>query len=173
MRETALVVPVPEAEPIVGEWRRRYDPTARRGVPAHITLLFPFAPPSEVDANVDALREVFAAIAVFDFALAAVGRFPRTAYLRPEPENALLALIDALMRRWPQFPPHGGRFDSVIPHLTVADGVSADVLDVVEQALSPRLPIACRADAAWLLRSDAQGRWSCACVFPFAQAATA
>ena len=42
--ETALVVLVPEAEAIVGRLRQRYDPSAAVGMPAHITINYPFLP---------------------------------------------------------------------------------------------------------------------------------
>ena len=47
--ESALVVLVPEAESLVKPFRDRYDPAAAAGVPAHITLLYPFKHPDEVD----------------------------------------------------------------------------------------------------------------------------
>lgn len=40
--ESALVVLVPEAEALVKSFRDRHDPSAAAGVPAHITLLYPF-----------------------------------------------------------------------------------------------------------------------------------
>jgi hypothetical protein len=43
--ESALVVVVPEAEAAVNAHRRRLDPAAAWGVPAHVTVLYPFAPP--------------------------------------------------------------------------------------------------------------------------------
>ena len=43
--ESALLVPVPEAEPFVQRHRFRHDSVALRGVPAHITVLFPFVAP--------------------------------------------------------------------------------------------------------------------------------
>ena len=39
---TALVIAVPEAEPVVGRLRSLYDEADTTGVPAHVTLLFPF-----------------------------------------------------------------------------------------------------------------------------------
>ena len=39
---TALVIAVPEAEPLVGPARSRYDLADKTGIPAHITILFPF-----------------------------------------------------------------------------------------------------------------------------------
>ena len=46
-RRTALIVEVPEAEPAVGALRLEHDRSAARGVPAHITILFPFADAAE------------------------------------------------------------------------------------------------------------------------------
>jgi hypothetical protein len=73
-------------------------------------------------------------------------------------------------RRWwprPEFPPYGGAFSAVIPHLTVADHVSLEVLDLVDRSVARHLPIHCRATAAWLMCSDEHGVWSRHEVFPF------
>ena len=50
--ESALVALVPEAECLVKTFRDRYDPSAALGVPAHITLLYPFKPADQIDAVV-------------------------------------------------------------------------------------------------------------------------
>ena len=102
---TALVVVVPEAEPLVGRLREQYDhPRARLGVPAHVTLLFPFGD------DADGLEELFAAAAPFDFSLARTARFAEQPilYLAPEPAEAFVRLIEALIARYPEFPPYGG-----------------------------------------------------------------
>jgi hypothetical protein len=49
MAESAFAVSVPEAERYVGALRDRFDPTAKLGAPAHITLLYPFRFGSEAD----------------------------------------------------------------------------------------------------------------------------
>ena len=49
--ESALVVLVPEAEAIVGRLRQRYDPSAAVGMPAHITLNYPFLPGEPADTE--------------------------------------------------------------------------------------------------------------------------
>ena len=43
--ESALVVLVPEAEGVVKPFRDLHDPSAAAGMPAHITLLYPFKHP--------------------------------------------------------------------------------------------------------------------------------
>jgi hypothetical protein len=50
--ESTLVVVVPEAEALVGSFRDLYDPVAAAGVPAHITVLYPFKSPDEVNETV-------------------------------------------------------------------------------------------------------------------------
>ena len=43
-----MLVVVAEAEPVVAQLRLRLYPVARLGVPAHVTVLFPFMPASEL-----------------------------------------------------------------------------------------------------------------------------
>jgi hypothetical protein len=50
---SALIVTVPETEPLVHEWRLRYD-NASLGIPAHITLIFPFVPTDDVSPELSA-----------------------------------------------------------------------------------------------------------------------
>ena len=46
--ESALLLLVPVAEAAVGAQRARLDSSARDGVPAHVTVLYPFLPPAEI-----------------------------------------------------------------------------------------------------------------------------
>ena len=66
---TALLIAVPEAEPVVGPLRARYDDAEVNGIPAHVTLLFPFGD------REDGLEELFARFEPFEFALARVERW--------------------------------------------------------------------------------------------------
>jgi len=141
MSRSALVVLVPEAEPMVGALRERFDPSAQAGVPAHVTVLFPFVPPEQwsdevMEAVADAIRGVHA----FDFKLAKVGRFPATAYLVPEPAAPFIALTQRVAERFPGHAPYGGLHADIVPHLTVADrdvgnaAVAATALDALLHA---------------------------------------
>ena len=65
--ESALVVLIPEAEVAVGSLRQRFDPSAALGLPAHVTILYPFKPPAELTLDViDQLAELFARVPPFD-----------------------------------------------------------------------------------------------------------
>jgi SAM-dependent methyltransferase len=138
---SALYVAVDEAEPVVGELRRRWDP-AGLAVAAHVTVLFPFLAPAAIDAGVEAhLDEIVAAVPAFEVEFARVGRFPNVVWLAPDPAAPFARLTDAVAARWPDHPPYGGAFDEVVHHLTVADGAPASVLDALEAALPASLPV--------------------------------
>lgn len=122
MSQSALLVLVPEAERWVADLRALHDPVASLGVPAHITLLFPFLPPEAIgDRERSALAGLFGSVASFAFRLNRMGRFPQTVYLEPEPAGPFVALTAALAKAFPSCPPYGGQFGEVVPHLTISD----------------------------------------------------
>jgi hypothetical protein len=157
---TALVIGVPEAEPLVSRWRGLFDPSAAAGVPAHVTVLAPFLDRDRIGAGeLAALRGLFAACPVFDVTFPRCARFPGVLYLAPEPAGPFRALTEAVTGRWPEAPPYSGRFPGVIPHLTVAYSDSHGVLDRVEAGLASGLPARARISSAQLLAAG-QGRWA-------------
>jgi len=160
--ESAFVVRVPEAEPHVSHWRGQFDPAARVGMPAHITLLFPFASPQRIDtAMVEQARKVVAGVRAFAFGLVGIGRFPDALYLVPEPSGPFVELTERLVRQFPEFPPYGGQYRGVVPHLTVARGNELEhsrAEAALRSALSTRGGIACSATEV-VLMENASGAW--------------
>ena len=159
MPRSGLIVLVPEAEPLVHEWRLRYD-NAELGIPAHVTLIFPFVPAEEIGEElVDELRELFAAEPAFSFTLTRVARFSDVAWLAPDPSDPFRRLTDLIFSRYPDYPPYEGIHEEVLPLLTVAVGDAA-LQDEVEAALTPHLPIGAPAGEVTLLVEDESGHWS-------------
>lgn len=158
--ESAIIMPVAEVEPIVSQLRLQYDKSAALGVPAHITLLFPFYPSQKAEGQLEKLAEFFNSIPSFEFSFVEVRRFPRAAYLHPDQTERFIGIINRLVQKWPDCKPYGGAFPDVVPHLTVADQVNVDVLNTVQASIRDRLPIPCFAAEAWLLFSDDRGFWS-------------
>lgn len=159
-RESALVVVVPEAEQLVGALRLAYDSSAARGVPAHITLLYPFVAPERLDdAHLADLRAFFASVAPFAYTLARCGRFPHVLYLAPEPAQPFVQITQALAQRYPDNPPYGGAFADVIPHLTVAESDDTSLLDRIAADLDGFAPLMLRAEVVTLMVEGSDGRW--------------
>jgi len=161
--DTALLVPVPELDPLVARW---LPESTVEGVDAHLTVLVPFLPESRVDEGVlGELRRIFAGHEAFDLAFPRVGRFPGTLYLAPEPTLPLLALTAAVYERWPECPPYEGRFADVVPHLTVVHEKGAEVFEEARMALEPLLPVFARVTDVELLCFDGR-RWNLRERFP-------
>jgi 2'-5' RNA ligase len=166
--ESALVVPVREAEPFLKDLRARFDPAAPAGMPAHVTVLYPFVEPETLDeSTLEDLAAIFSGVTPFPFTLSNVSRFPEVVYLAPDPTDRFSRLTAAIATRWPEAPPYEGVFDDVVPHLTVAHTSDAMVIEEIRRSLEPALPIACTARQAWLMIGH-DGGWSLQHRFPFA-----
>jgi 2'-5' RNA ligase len=155
-----VLVHVPEAEPVVGEWRLKHTYDAPLGIPAHVTLLFPFLSADELSAEVEErLARVLGAAEPFDVTFARTARFPEGLYLQPEPSEPLSALTRAIAAEWPEHPPYEGAHEIVIPHLTVAEGDAEELLQRIESDVEPKLPVHKHVSEAQLFAEDEAGRW--------------
>ena len=149
---TALIVKGPEAEPLVRNWRRQFDTTAAAGVPAHVTVLYPFLDRRAIDASViGELQAILAEHRAFDVQFLQCRRFPDALYLAPVPDTQLRALTESIANRWPEAQPYRGQFAEVVPHLTAAHGQEPRVFDKIESELSQRLPITAHVSSVQLL----------------------
>ncbi|HUG47618.1 MAG TPA: 2'-5' RNA ligase family protein [Candidatus Limnocylindria bacterium] len=149
--EGAIIVPV-ELPVAVRRLRDRMDHAAALGVPAHVTLLFPFVPPDQLD---DEGRRKLAGIVAreqaFPFSLARVGRWPDVVYLAPEPDEPFRRLTAALAEAFADYPPYEGVHDEVVPHVTIVESPRPDYLAAAEHALPAMLPIRDVAREAWVI----------------------
>jgi 2'-5' RNA ligase superfamily protein len=163
---TTLVVPVPEADGVVENWRMRYDWSARAGVPSHITLLGPFLPPDGVGSRVvERLRSLFASCQPVTFNLVSVERLSGLVYLPPEPVTPFRLLTEMLEREWPDAPRFGSTFERPLYHLTVAR--AAGDFEEIRDDLSGHLPIRAIAREALLLGSTRNSTARIIARFPF------
>jgi|SRR6478736_7739066 len=161
MLRSGLIVTVPQAEPAVSAWRSQLDPMAALGVPAHLTVLFPFVPPAGIDeATRTTLRELLSSVTTFDFSLVATRWFADTVlWLAPDPDAPFRVLTQAVADAFPAYPPYGGQFPDPVPHLTIADRGPPEAMHAAEQQLQPALPIRSTARSVTLLTELPTGRW--------------
>lgn len=157
--ETALLLTVPAAEPAVGRHRARLDEAARDGVPAHITVLYPFLPPAEISERVLArLRDLFAGFGAFEFTLDRVGWFGEdVVWLGPFDPAPFSALTTLAFIAFPSCPPYGGQHTEVIPHLTISHLGGWQVLHAAAESVSPCLPVEAAAAEVTLMAGPRPG----------------
>jgi hypothetical protein len=160
--KTAIIMPVDPAEAVVGGWRREHTPSGAKGMQAHVTLLAPFTAPDQlVPGRMREVRDALAGVEPFDFQLRETAYLGlpsrRVLYLRPEPAEPFLHLIDALRERFPEHPPYEDPNLKPIPHLTIATTPDVRLLERIEQVILPRLPTAARAAEALIVEYGDHG----------------
>ncbi len=162
--ETAVILLVPEAEPLLEDVRAKTG-AATTGMPAHVTLLYPFhSAPDEGDLA--ELSFFFAGVDGFPLTFGAVAEFPEVVYLAPDQVAECQELTNALVRRWPAFPPYGGLFEQVVPHLTVVNTPDGAVRASARELLEGSLPLVSRAKEASLWGREPGEAWRCLQTFP-------
>jgi len=158
------LVPVPEAERVVSGHRGRLDRAALWGVPAHVTVLYPFVAPSAITAaTIAVLAGAVETISAFDCDFPATAWFgEEVMWLAPQPDGPFRALTRAVSAAFPGYLPYGGVYDDAVPHLTVGDrppGGAAE-LRAAEADAQRWLPIQARISRVWLMTGNAlRGSW--------------
>ena len=168
---SGLIVEIPEAGPAVGWHRARLDASAPLGIPAHITVLFPFMPPGTINGTVLAeIEHLFAAVSQFRFRLDHTDWFGDTVlWLAPRDPGPFRALTQLVFEAFPAFPPFEGQFDDVVPHLTVGHGRPFNDLRTAEKSVQAQLPIDGHATTVTLMtQQSAGGHWTKAATFALA-----
>jgi 2'-5' RNA ligase len=164
---TGVIVPVPVADPLLERVGASRPEAVRSGVPAHITVLFPFVPAGQLtEEDLLGLRSVFAALPPIDVEFTRFDRFPELLYLAPRPDEPFRSLTEAVMARWPGRQPYGGVHGDPVPHLTVASNVGDDVLAAIETDCADLVPLRSQLTEGWLVEFDGL-RWTVRESFPF------
>lgn len=134
--ETALIIPVPAAEPVVGAHRARLDRAAAWGVPAHVTVLYPFLPLSSI--RTAALARLFRGFPAFAARFDAIRWFDdRVVWVDPSPASRFRELTDAVWAAYPSHPPFRGEFADVVPHLTIGHDAPRQALAEAAASVTP------------------------------------
>src|SRR6266568_4669633 len=130
--DSAVLVPVPEAERVVNRLRAGLDRAAAWGVPAHVTVLYPFVAPAAITAaTIAVLADAVRSISAFDCEFPATRWFGQEVmWLAPQPDEPFRILTRAVSAAFPGYLPYGGAYDDVVPHLTVADRPAGGVTEM-------------------------------------------
>ena len=177
---TALVIPVPEADPALAAVGARYPRLARPGLPAHLTVLYPWLPSAEVGEGARrSCASLAGSVEPAEAVFREVGVHPGMVFLRPadpgpvDPAPAGPGSADRLIAgaraRWPELPPYGGKYPDSPPHVSLALGeMSPEEVAGVRELVGPLLPLRARLAELWLVALGPEGwlamdRWPLGC----------
>ena len=154
---SGLVVPVEAAASLVAPWVERL-PAAGRGLPPHVTALWPFLPVEALDEAVERrLEGLLAGVPAFSFALTRVAGWPTPpsscpSRRRPSTRSRGCSGRSGRSARRSAAPTRTSRRTSW-SRSTLRPAERA----AIEAALAPHLPLACRAAEVLLLEETASG----------------
>ncbi len=118
---SALIVQIELPKPLA-DLRARHDPLASRGVPPHVTVLFPFIPVDDLGPSVGAaLAELASAHRPFRARFDRFEHRDAMIWLPPVQPGPFQELTEAVVGRWPMYQPYDGAYDTLIPHLTLVE----------------------------------------------------
>ena len=140
--ESALLLRCPAAETAVGVARAELDLAAGVGVPAHVTVTYPFRPPGQfVEGDHRRLERLLAAVPSFTLTGARTAWFGTTVvYVELTEGDAVVRLTEAVASEFPEHPPYGGVHPQVVPHLTIGHDHDPATLRAAERRVRARLP---------------------------------
>ncbi|WP_338051295.1 2'-5' RNA ligase family protein [Pseudonocardia acidicola] len=157
------MLPVPAADPLLTAVAAQYPDTVREGLPAHLTVLYPFVPADELDASViEACARIVDGLAPLPVRFARCRARPGLIYLAPEPPDQVQRLLEAVWARWPDIPPYGGKYADASAHVSIALGPQEADRDAIVRLVEPLLPIKSRlaelqvavlGEGGWAIRS--------------------
>jgi len=158
--QSAVIVRAPDPDGLVQRWRLLHTADGPRGMPAHITVLFPFVDSELLVPAVDAeLSAAVRGLPRFEFELRSIARFdgpPYVLYAAPAPAGPFSALTGAVAGRF-GLRPYGGAHDDVVAHCTIGVANDPAVLEPIEAAIAPSLPIRGVADRVEVWRDTPRG----------------
>ena len=149
-----------------------YPERVDENIPLSLTLLYPFAPPGEVEQHFPALMSFFAERPPLDFSLVRLADFPGAGiYAVPEPDEELRATMRALWARFPEYPPYGRPGTDPPPHASLgrhaADPDPETLVARAEARVGPLLPAPFVVREVTLMEMHEPDRWHVRTAFPF------
>lgn len=140
---------------------RRRSIGAADGVPAHLTMLYPFLAPSLLEPNVrKALVRVAARHRPFEYVEAGRAIWPDTVYVAVTPAARFVRLQSDLQAAFPAFPIYGETGDfQFVPHISIAEGATIHDPSVLHAPAWRALPRPSRAAAIEVIATSGDGRW--------------
>lgn len=156
-----LAVPVPALDAVVRDRTAFYDDsfvsTDPGFVHAHLTVLSPWVP-QPTAADLEIIEAIAREKTPFGLELAEVGEFPDgVIHLVPYPDRELRELTARVAAAFPDYPPYGGAFDHVTPHLTLdrrSCGVTGKTVRETVAHLLPLKVTVDRIDLQWWANHD-------------------
>ena len=120
---TSVVVMAPlEVQAVVAPIMQQFALENLINLPAHITVLYPFAPPDKLESTYPDVQKLCKNIQPFDVTLEGYGRFPKFIYMKLKDGDPIRTIFRQFQKNFPEYRPYDGLYgDDLLPHITIAE----------------------------------------------------
>ena len=135
LESALIIVPPRPVQSFAYPIREIHDAESFNRVPAHITLIYPFVPPDEVEDAEKVLTRICKKYPAFQLTLDRYGQFETALFLESSQPEKIIDLFAQISKAFPEYPPYEGKLgEGFHPHLTLAQ------FDKPAQAKKIKLP---------------------------------
>ncbi len=155
-RTSLMAVPPEEVCRAADVYRQKCHPAAFERLPAHMTVIYPYAPPEAWPELLPRLEAVARRVAPFDITLSQWGGGPRGFAWTPENPGPFMEMRAGFMGATPEEhrPKHKFR-----PHLTIGWSLEGELGEVWEKIKDDPVDQSFAMDHLWLCRAGEGGYW--------------
>jgi hypothetical protein len=163
-RESSIDIHFPGLESALAPWRNPTVAVATKGVPPHVSLLYPWREPPLSGHDLDTLQHAVALCPVFSICFVRVGHFASNVlFLEPAPDAALRNLMHRIWAAFPDSPPYAGAFRDPAPHLTIAKATThahfERLQSEIHAAMAALLPLTLLVEEIVVMEEGVTGFW--------------
>lgn len=163
-RETSIDIHFPELTDLISSYRAKTVAVAAKGVPPHITLLYPWVDASQINNHIERLKFTLKHISPFSIIFSSFNFFPNgTLFLQLADDKPIRNVMKAIRNAFPKILPYGGEFLDPAPHLTIAKTrtpeealrMKKEIVTVIE----PKLPITVDVNQVIVMQETESENW--------------
>lgn len=160
--KTSIDINFPELTEFLNPWRDDTVELAHKGVPPHITLIFPWIPAPIKVKDAKNIDDILKNISTFFLEFTTVDKFANgTVYLVPKDSGNMQKIHEEIISKYPTVKMYDGEFSNTIFHLTIAKvGDDENKYLEIKNHFEKHLPIKKQITKITIMQEDKDGIWS-------------
>ncbi len=155
-----------ELKKLISPWHSKLE-TAQKGIPPHITLLWPWKNPPIQSNDIETLKTILKDTKSFSVTFDKIEYFQNgTIFLACKNVEMIQKIMKKIFDAFPECKPYNGEFQNPTPHLTIAkvpdQTVFSEVYNEICTVLKPNLPLTYPIDEIIIMKELETKNWEIA-----------